>query len=27
VGFVVYDSTLNLNIFLKLQVSKYMNIS
>ena len=27
VGFVVYDSTLNLNMVLKLQFSKYMNIS
>ena len=27
VGFVVYDSTIILNMFLQLQVSKYVNIS
>ena len=27
VGFVVYDSTLILNMFLQLQVSKYLNMS
>jgi len=27
VGFIVYDSTLILNMFLQLQVSKYVNIS
>jgi len=27
VGFVIYDSTLVLNMFLELQVSKYLNIS